>query len=252
MQANWGLVLNVVLLVGVVLAIARMLVAKNKQNYKEDFSRTMTPTQSVIENNDDIIAVRKIEDSYENNTKPIINPSFASNIKEQDLLKESKDESFVDIVEDINNTSNKNQAKSKPSGELLVMFLLAKEDKKLVGYELLQAVLASGLRFGEGNLFHRHQNSNGQGTVMCSLAAATDKGTFDLQNIGAFSAKGLCLYMHLSGNSSIDEERFDIMHDTAKNLSEELNTYLLDDRKKQLTDDSIKRYYQKINIVETA
>ena len=89
----------------------------------------------------------------------------------------------------------------------LMMFLLAKEKRQFAGYELLQTVLASGLRFGEGNLFHRHQFPNGQGPVLCSLAAATPSGTFDLQNIGAFSIRGLCLFMYTSKNSTIDRER---------------------------------------------
>jgi cell division protein ZipA len=58
----------------------------------------------------------------------------------------------------------------------VMMFLSAKENRQFAGYELLQTVLASGLRFGEGQLFHRHQFSNGQGPVMCSLAAATASG----------------------------------------------------------------------------
>jgi cell division protein ZipA len=157
--------------------------------------------------------------------------------------------------------SGKRSAKTKqdqPQADIpvtalpLMMFLLAKGNRQLAGYELLQAVLAAGLRFGEGQLFHRHQHTNGQGPILCSLAAATDEGVFDLQNIGAFSVRGLCLYMHQSGNSGIDAERFDIMLDTAKTLSEDLDAYLLDDRRKPLSDGSIQRYHQRLNLIEEA
>jgi cell division protein ZipA len=131
-----------------------------------------------------------------------------------------------------------------------MMFLLAKENRQLAGYELLQTVLAAGLRFGEGHLFHRHQSPNGQGPVLCSLAAATPSGIFDLQNIGAFSVHGLCLFMEASGNPTIDAERFAIMLDTAKQLSEGLDTYLLDDHRKPLSDASIQRYYRVLNLGE--
>lgn len=126
--------------------------------------------------------------------------------------------------------------------------MLAKENRQFAGYELLQTVLASGLRFGEGHLFHRHQFANGQGPVLCSLAAATATGVFDLQNIGAFSVRGLCLFMHASNNPNIDAERFSIMVDTARQLSEGLDAYLLDDQRKPLTEERITRYCHALNI----
>ena len=113
---------------------------------------------------------------------------------------------------------------------------------------MVQTLLSSGLRFGEGHLFHRHQFANGQGPVLCSLAAATATGIFDLQNIGAFSVRGLCLFMHASENSSIDAERFSIMLDTGRQLSEGLDAYLLDDQRKPLTEERITRYHQLLNI----
>src|SRR3546814_532492 len=127
-------------------------------------------------------------------------------------------------------------------GKSLMMFLLAKENRQLAGYELLQTVLAAGLRFGEGNLFHRHQYTNGQGPVLCSLAAATVRGVFDLQNIGAFSVRGLCLFMQSSGNPTIDAERLTIMYETAKQLRDGLDTHLLDEYKQPLSEASVARY----------
>ncbi len=128
-----------------------------------------------------------------------------------------------------------------PSSSIM-MFLLAKQNRQIAGYELLQTLLAAGLRFGEGNLFHRHQHDNGRGPVLCSLAAATPTGVFDLQNIGAFNARGLCLFMHTCGNPTIDNDRFAIMLETAKQLSEGLDTHLLDDHRQLLNDESIARY----------
>ena len=129
-----------------------------------------------------------------------------------------------------------------------MMFLLAKDDRKLAGYELLQTLLAAGLRFGEGHLFHRHQHSNGQGPVLCSVAAATSSGLFDMQNIGAFSVRGLCIFMKPSESPMIDAERFAIMLDTARQLSDDLDAYLLDDRRQPLTEEAIARYRSLLSI----
>ena len=131
-----------------------------------------------------------------------------------------------------------------------MIFLLDKSNRQLAGYELLQAVLSAGFRFGEGGLFHRHQFPNCQGSVMCSLAAATPTGVFDLQNIGGFVVHGLCLFMQISGHREVDAERFDMMLDTARTLSDSLDTHLLDELREPLSENSIARYHQKLMLNE--
>ena len=248
MQANWSLVLNVLLLIGVIIAIGRMIKARRQNikmiNYQPSIGQ---PDKTV---HDDIIAVRKI-----NQELAIDEPELQPTIRPSPLApKEPRVDVTVRQQPTIQSVSVRSE-ESKPvvGGEAvssLMMFLLAKENRQLAGYELLQTVLAAGLRFGEGHLFHRHQSPNGQGPVLCSLAAATASGVFDMQNIGAFSVHGLCLFMQASGNPTIDAERFAIMLDTAKQLSEGLDTYLLDDKRQPLSDASIQRYYRLLNLGE--
>ncbi|MFW2572345.1 cell division protein ZipA C-terminal FtsZ-binding domain-containing protein, partial [Legionella sp. 29fVS95] len=179
MQANWSLILNVLLLIGVVIAIGRLMKARRQSLSPVSYN----PSLGVAENKpfDDIIAIRKIG------------------------TLQSEPEGLDDIAIKTTSANPEKTDKEKPAttnsevGKSVMMFLLAKENRQLAGYELLQTVLAAGLRFGEGQLFHRHQYSNGQGPVLCSLAAATASGVFDLQNIGAFSVRGLCLFMQSSG-----------------------------------------------------
>ncbi|MDP3562713.1 MAG: cell division protein ZipA C-terminal FtsZ-binding domain-containing protein [Legionellaceae bacterium] len=267
MQGNWSFILNIVLLVGVIIAIARVL--RTRKKVAQAFVRSPSLGQvDTATSSDDIIAVRKLnEEPYvvptakmEEDTDPA--PFISAVLKSESPVveqayrhldsrhpepsEEPLDASEMSLEEKQRDVYSEDEQSSPP----VMMFLLAKANRQLAGYELLQAVLAAGLRFGEGNLFHRHQYSNGQGTVMCSLAAATDKGVFDLQNIGAFTVRGLCLYMHASGSPGIDEERFDIMLDTAKTLSEDLDTHLLDDRRQPLSDVSIRRYHQQLNLIE--
>ncbi len=233
MRANWSLILNVLLLVGVVVAIARMIKERRQSNTPVIPQRPSVVTPEK-EQPDDIISVRKINPEILDHS-----PSFTSpkqpEARPQIIMSEPAQE------------SSKPKLASKTSSPVMI-FLLAKENRQLAGYELLQTLLAAGLRFGEGQLFHRHQGSNGQGPVLCSLAAATSTGVFDLQNIGAFSVRGLCLFMQASGHPAIDLERFEVMLDTAKLLSDGLDTHLLDDQRKPLTDISLKRYYQTLNI----
>ncbi len=236
MRANWSLILNVLLLVGVVIAIGRMMKERRRSNAPAVPQR---PSVGHVEkdNSDDIIAVRKI------NREVTVGQPILQSAGHSDVLAAIPASSpSLDNVKPILNDRT-----SLP----IMIFLLAKENRQLAGYELLQTLLATGLRFGEGQLFHRHQSPNGQGPVLCSLAAATASGVFDLQNIGAFSVRGLCLFMQASGHPAIDSERFEIMLDTAKQLSEGLDTHLLDEQRKPLTDASLKRYYESLNIIDT-
>ncbi|WP_019215272.1 cell division protein ZipA C-terminal FtsZ-binding domain-containing protein [Legionella tunisiensis] len=230
MQANWSLILNVLLLIGVVIAIGRLMKARRQNLSPVSYN----PSLGMAENKqfDDIIAVRKIS-------------TLQSEHEDLDDIAIQKTSANTEEVDE-----EKSTASASEGGKSVMMFLLAKENRQLAGYELLQTVLAAGLRFGEGQLFHRHQYSNGQGPVLCSLAAATASGVFDLQNIGAFSVRGLCLFMQSSGNPTIDAERFAIMLETAKQLSDGLDTFLLDEQRQPLTDASIACYQRLLNIKE--
>lgn len=247
MQANWSLILNVLLLIGVVIAIVRMMKTRHHKielpNDRPSLGQTFSAPQ------DEVLAVRKVNRDVtleETSTIPLTLkplPSVRSTSQPTSSLLKT-------VIPAVGTFQHEQKAplKSSEEGKSLMMFLLAKDNRQLVGYELLQTVLAAGLRFGEGQLFHRHQSPNGQGPVLCSLAAATASGVFDMQNIGAFSVRGLCLFMQTSGNPTIDAERFAIMLETAKQLSEDLNTHLLDEQRQPLSDKSIQRYYQSISV----
>lgn len=244
MQANWSLILNVLLLIGVIGAIARLMKSR-KQSLSAD---RLQPNLGKVENspydaqpfNDDIIAVRKV------NREEVIADETD---KDQPDIQLSSQPAKPQLIVDHDKEVVKETIKIETDApETVMMFLLAKEKRQFAGYELLQTVLAAGLRFGEGHLFHRHQFSNGQGPVLCSLAAATATGVFDLQNIGAFSVRGLCLFMHASKNPGVDAERFSIMLETARLLSEGLDAHLLDDNRKPLTSERIALYHQSLNI----
>ncbi len=226
MLGNWSMMLNVLLLAGVIIAIGRMIKSK-REILRSNYSQPLVGQQQDDAQYDDIIAVRKVsrEESMDA-------PTISSVPRPTPEIKESRPKARA----------------TEMSSSSVMMFLLAKENRQLAGYELLQTLLSVGLRFGEGHLFHRHQYSNGQGPVLCSVAAATSTGMFDLQNIGAFSVRGLCIFMEASGSAAIDEERFSIMLETARQLNEDLDTYLLDDNRQPLTEASLKRYHQKLNI----
>lgn len=232
MQSNWSLILNVLLLVSVIIAIGRIMKIRRRNLSPEIFQPTANEVNASIfdasAHGDDIISVRKVSDAG-----PQL---WDEDSQTATVTKEQKDV----------HTETESEEKAGNSTSLMI-FLVAKESRHFAGYELLQTILAAGLRFGEDNLFYRHQFSNGQGPVFCGLAAATPTGVFDMQNIGAFSVRGLCLFMHIAHNPGIDSERFTVMLETAKQLAEGLDATLLDDKRQPLTKEVIARYNKILN-----
>ncbi|PJD92771.1 MAG: cell division protein ZipA [Legionella sp.] len=261
---TWSLMLNVFLLAGVVIAIVRTMRARRQQDVKKTAPNpTLSPSQSNFY--DDIVAVRKVNDDEPLVLKPILSPplrqplhtSSPKILKSDKILKSEEAQPTLrpviassEAVETVLPKKEDTVTASIAQAPSVMMFLLAKSNRQLAGYELLQAVLSAGFRFGEGDLFHRHQYQNGQGPIMCTLAAATPTGVFDLQNIGGFVVHGLCLFMQSSGHSETDAERFDILMDSAKTLSDSLDTHLLDDRRAPLSEQSITRYHQQLMLTE--
>lgn len=255
MQANWSLILNVLLLIGVIVAIGRLMKARRQSINPDRFQPNQGMTgKSFYESqshSDDIIAVRKInevssldneaevEDDLQLFKKSAVKPS-----QPRLIPKDDEHEGELRIEHKPTPRMGSDSATKIEIPSTLMMILLAKENRQFAGYELLQTVLAAGLRFGEGHLFHRHQFPNGQGPILCSLAAATATGVFDLQNIGAFSVRGLCLYMYSAKNPATDMERFSVMLETARQLSEGMDAHLLDDQRRPLTEERIARYYR--------
>jgi len=240
MPANFSIILNVILLIGVVIAIRALMKGKREQVRLSQPKWAHKPSFPAAVETDEILAVRKVS--------PPENKFIFSDL----IIDESeKPEAFVTEIEP-EDTVAVEPINESPADLQIMMFLLAKEGKKIAGYELLQTLLTAGLRFGEGALFHRHQYSNGKGPVLFSLAAATATGTFDLQNIGAFSAHGLCLFLQASHNAMIDAERFETLLETAKQLSEDLDTHWLDECRKPFTKESELRMRQALNIAKFA
>ncbi len=201
MQINFSLILNLILFVMVINTIRYLL--KNRKNKNTIISNYQPSLGEANKFNNDIIAVRKINVETTENT----NAMHKMNVQESDTVAVS--------------------ATIKP----IIMLIAAKEQQQFTGYELLQTILTNGLRFGDGHIFHHHQQANGQGPIVFSLAAATPSGIFDLQNIGAFCVKGLCLFMQTATEPEITLKNFNTMYDVANKLSTELNAILLDENR---------------------
>lgn len=129
--------------------------------------------------------------------------------------------------------------------EVLVINVVSRDEQGFKGPALLQNILESGLRFGEMDIFHRHESMAGNGEVLFSMANALKPGTFDLDDIEGFSTRAVCFFLSLPGPRH-PKQAFDLMVAAARKLAHELSGELKDDQRSVLTAQTIEHYRQRI------
>jgi cell division protein ZipA len=133
--------------------------------------------------------------------------------------------------------------------EFLVISVHAPENQPISGAALLPCLLTLGLKYGEMNIFHRHQDNAGNGEITFSVANILNPGTFDLDHMETFVTKGVTLFMKLP-NPSNPFEVFEQMLAAAQHLAKEFNGQLLDDQRSVLTKQTQQHYISKIREFE--
>jgi len=132
-----------------------------------------------------------------------------------------------------------------PVEEVLVISVVARDPNGFKGPALLQSILESGLRFGDMDIFHRHESMAGNGEVLFSMANAVKPGTFDLDDIDNFSTRAVSFFLGLPGPRH-PKQAFDLMVAAARKLSHELDGELKDEQRSVMTAQTIEHYRQRI------
>jgi cell division protein ZipA len=154
----------------------------------------------------------------------------------------SRDDDFPDDTKPSGTASDREQPQAE---EVLVISVICRDAAGFKGPALLQNILESGLRFGEMDIFHRHESMAGNGEVLFSMANAVKPGVFDLDDIDHFSTPAVSFFLGLPGPRH-PKQAFDVMVAAARKLSQELNGELKDDQRSVLTAQTIEHYRQRI------
>ncbi|WP_349569942.1 cell division protein ZipA [Azotobacter salinestris] len=134
---------------------------------------------------------------------------------------------------------------ASPAEEYLVIIVVSRDETGFKGPALLQSILESGLRFGDKDIFHRHESLAGNGEVLFSMANALKPGTFDLDDIDHFSTRAVSFFLVLPGPRH-PKQAFELMVAAARKLAQELNGELKDDQRSVMTAQTIEHYRQRI------
>ncbi|TYL48466.1 cell division protein ZipA [Marinomonas sp. IMCC 4694] len=133
--------------------------------------------------------------------------------------------------------------------EVIVINILAPKDQNFSGIELLQLILNCGMRYGEMDIFHRHEDGFDRGRVQFSMANAIEPGTFDLDTMGENECPGVSFFMGLPGPKN-SMKAFDFMLETAQTLVRNLGGELCDERRTPMSEQTIAHCRQRIRDFE--
>ncbi|HDS1736245.1 MULTISPECIES: cell division protein ZipA [Pseudomonas] len=175
--------------------------------------------------------------------------SLAADSREPDLFADADDDYETESNRNggyASSTSSNSSVKDMPPAEeVLVISVISRDESGFKGPALLQNILESGLRFGEMDIFHRHESMAGHGEVLFSMANAVKPGVFDLDDIDHFSTRAVSFFLGLPGPRH-PKQAFDVMVAAARKLAHELNGELKDDQRSVLTAQTIEHYRQRI------
>ena len=169
-----------------------------------------------------------------------VNTKAAAELKRKQIEINFNDANAAQSAQDKASTKS-TDTNNDVEAEFLVISVVAPESQLILGAALLPLLLTLGMRYGEMNIFHRHQDNAGNGDITFSLANMLNPGTFDLNQIESFATKGISLFMTLP-NPGNAFEVFEHMLAAARHLAEEFNGQLLDDKRSVFTHQTEQHY----------
>jgi cell division protein ZipA len=252
---EWLIVIGVVVIAGILFdGLRRMRAGKGRLKFKLDRSLADLPDDDTDPNllGPARVLDRNQEPSLDEAEMPSISatePSKRRSEPRQGDLNLEEPAAVPTLLNPVDaGESSKPAADSKelPPAELvLVINVVARSTDGFKGPALLQSILESGLRFGEMDIFHRHESMTGNGEVLFSMANGVKPGTFDLDDMDHFSTRAVSFFLGLPGPRH-PKQAFDLMVAAARKLSNELNGDLKDDQRSVLTAQTIEHYRQRI------
>ena len=137
------------------------------------------------------------------------------------------------------------QAATQLEPQVIILSVVMPANQQMLGAVLLPSLLTLGLKYGEMNIFHRHEDNAGNGKVTFSLANIMNPGSFDLDSMESFATRGVSLFMTLP-NAGDPFYVFEQMLNAAKQLAQEFNAQVLDDKRNVMTKQTEQHYLSKI------
>ncbi len=128
-----------------------------------------------------------------------------------------------------------------PQQDVLVINVRSRVADGFEGRALLHCILQGGMRFGDMDIFHRHETMTGTGEVLYSMANGVRPGYFDLDNIDDLRTPMVSFFLRLPGPRT-PRQAFDLMAACARMVAHELEGEMLDEQRQPVTAQTFERY----------
>lgn len=115
--------------------------------------------------------------------------------------------------------------------EVIMVNMLARDDRIMAGPDILDAAIQQDLRFGDMGFFHRLDDED---RVIFSMANALQPGSFEISEMETVATRGLVFFMSLPGYGD-PLANFDAMLTTIRDMASRLHGQLYDETRSVLT-----------------
>lgn len=138
------------------------------------------------------------------------------------------------------------EAQGKLPDEVLIINVMARRGETFSGPALLDAMVSQGLKFGDMDIFHRHESLDGQGSILYSVANIVVPGTFEVGAMEDFQTPGISMFLSLPcpGDSSLTA--FNLMAESAQAIASQLDGELKDEHRSVMTRQTIEHARQRV------
>ena len=136
---------------------------------------------------------------------------------------------------------NRKVAKSRMPSDIIVLFILPKPDRILMGSQINSAAQAMGLTFGDMNIFHYKPKARN----VFSLANMLEPGSFNPETIHDIETSGLTVFMQISAGNPLDD--LTEMLQRSYQLAGLLDARLCNHKREPLTEQDAENYRTQVS-----
>ena len=137
----------------------------------------------------------------------------------------------------------------KDAEEIVVISVMSRDEDGFHGPDLLQLVLACGLRLDDRGVFHRFETESSQSPLQFSMVNVVKPGTFDLEDMEEEATPGVTFLMPMPSAES-SREAFEAMFETAMVLVRNLGGELKDENHSVMTGQTVEFARQRVHEFE--
>ncbi|WP_456269623.1 cell division protein ZipA [Kushneria sp. AK178] len=133
--------------------------------------------------------------------------------------------------------------------EIVVISVMSRDEDGFNGPDLLQLVLACGLRLDDHGVFHRFETESSESPLQFSMVNVVKPGTFDLEVMEEETTPGVTFLMPMPSAES-SRDAFEAMFETAMVLVRNLGGELKDENHSVMTAQTVEFARQRVHEFE--